>query len=218
MRNTHKFKILFISSFLTSILFQTGLQADTFIGSDIEIGMWMPSSTADGISQTVSDESSTLFASATIEHPLPILPNIKVGLSSVDNNIFEYTKIDATAYYEILDNDAVSIDVGLGASAYMDGKYLAQDFDGVLPHVYLDAEVMLPFTGTTAYTDIRYIDYDGNSITDAIVGLRYDVDLIATELAVKAGYRVQSINTIDLDDLSFDIESDGYFIGLHADF
>jgi len=207
-----------ISFLVTSILFQTGLQADTFIGSDIEIGMWAPSSTADGIPTTVSDESNTLFASATIEHPIPMLPNFKVGLSNIENNVFEYTKVDVTGFYEILDNDAISIDVGVGASAYIDGKYLAQDFDGVLPHVYLDAELILPFTGTTAYTDIRYMDYEGNSVTDAIVGLRYDVDLIATELAIKAGYRVQSIDTIDLGDLSFDIKSDGYFIGLHADF
>ena len=207
-----------VSSFVMSMALNTELQADTFIGSDVEIGMWAPTSTADGISQTVSDDSNTAFASATIEHPLSMVPNLKVGFSGVNNNTFEYTKFDVTGFYEILDNDAISIDVGLGASAYIDGKYLDQDFDGVLPHIYLDAEVMLPFTGATAYTDIRYLDYDGNSVTDAIVGLRYDVDLVAADFGLKAGYRVQSIDAEDLGDLSFDIKSDGLFIGLHADF
>jgi outer membrane protein len=159
-----------------------------------------------------------VFASATIEHPVPLIPNFKLSLSEVNSDAYEYTKIDYTAYYEILDNDAISIDVGLGISQFEGGKYLSQSFSGATPHAYFDAEVALPFLNTTLYTDIHYLNYDGNQITDAIAGLRYDFNLVAVDLGLKAGYRVQSFDAKDFDDLSFDLKTDGYFVGLHADF
>lgn len=201
---------------LASMLATNTLQADTFLGADIEVGMWMPDYEASNSS--VSGEDNVFFASATLEHAVPMIPNLKLSLSNVENTSYEYTKIDYTAFYEIFDNDVISIDIGMGASQYQDGKYLNQAFSGVLPHGYVDAEVSLPLTSTTLYTDIHYLNYDDNSVIDAIAGLRYDFNLVAVDLGLKAGYRMQSIDVEDLDTLSFDIKTDGYFVGLHADF
>ena len=203
---------------LSTLLATSTLQADTFLGTDIEAGMWLPSYETNTTSGAVSGEDSSFFASATIEHAIPILPNLKLSLSNVESTAYEYTKIDYTAFYEILDNDIISIDVGMGASQYQNGKYLNQAFSGVLPHSYMDAEVSLPLTSTTLYTDIHYLNYDDNSVIDAIAGLRYDFNLVAADIGLKAGYRVQSIDVESLDNLAFDIKTDGYFIGLHADF
>ena len=212
MKITQAYKTLFVGALLTV----GSLHADTIIGSDIEVGMWQPEYSSGN--STVKGDSKSVFASATLEHPVPMLPNLKGAYSTVKSDKYEYTKLDATAYYEVLDNDLVSIDLGLGASQYMDGKFNGVGFKGTLPHIYVDAELSLPMISSTLYTDIKYMDYDDNTVTDAIAGVRYDFNLVAADLGVKAGYRVQSINTQDLGGQKFDIKTDGYFIGLHADF
>ena len=207
-----------LTSTIASNLVLSTAQADTLIGADLEVGVWSPSYDAGNAVGSISGDSKSIFASATLEHPVPFLPNAKLSLSEVNNDSYEYTKIDYTAYYEILDNDAITIDVGLGISQFEDGIFLAQPFSGAVPHVYVDAELALPFLNTTAYTDIHFLNYDGNQIADAIAGFRYDFNLVAVDLGLKAGYRVQSFNTKDFDGLSFDVKTDGYFVGLHADF
>jgi len=203
---------------LSAMVVTSALHADTFLGSDIEVGVWSPNYDAGSLGSNISGDDKLKFASATLEHPLPVLPNLKVSLSNVKSDKYKYTKIDLTAFYEVLDNDAVSIDLGLGASKYKDGEYNGQAFTGTIPHVYVDAEVAIPLISTTAYTDIHYMNYDGSAVTDAIAGLRYDFNLVAADLGVKAGYRVQSVDTDNLGSLSFDVKTDGYFVGLHADF
>jgi len=203
---------------LFSIVLMSNLQADTLLGSDIEIGLWSPSYEAGDASHNVTGKRKSVFASATIEHPVPLLPNIKISLSEVDNSAYDYTKIDYTGYYEVLDNDLVSIDIGLGFSDFHNGHYLGQSFSEMLPHVYLDAEVSFPLSNITAYTDIHFLSVEGNGMTDAIVGLRYDFKLIAADIGVKAGYRSQRFDVEDFDQLSFDVETKGVFVGLQADF
>ncbi len=207
-----------LASFIASNLVLNTAQADTLLGADLEVGVWSPSYDAGSAVGSISGDDQSIFASATIEHPVPLIPNFKLSLSEVNNDSYEYTKIDYTAFYEILDNDAISIDVGLGISQFQGGKYLSQSFSGATPHAYVDAELALPFLNTTLYTDIHFLNYDGNQITDAIAGFRYDFNLVAVDLGLKAGYRVQSFDAKDFDDLSFDITTDGYFVGLHADF
>ncbi|GAA0406686.1 TIGR04219 family outer membrane beta-barrel protein [Cocleimonas flava] len=218
MKSTHINKVLLSGTVISAFLINGGLNADTLLGADLEVGVWSPSYDAGSFVGSVSGDDQSVFASATIEHPVPLIPNFKLSLSEVNSDAYEYTKIDYTAYYEILDNDAISIDVGLGISQFEGGKYLSQSFSGATPHAYFDAEVALPFLNTTLYTDIHYLNYDGNQITDAIAGLRYDFNLVAVDLGLKAGYRVQSFDAKDFDDLSFDLKTDGYFVGLHADF
>lgn len=210
-----------IASATNSLVLSTAY-ADLILGADAEIAVWAPEydagNTIDSLFGEASGEDISVFASATLEHPVPVLPNAKISLSRVDNDQYEYTKIDYTGYYEILDNDTITVDVGAGVTQFDSGEYLGQSFSAVTPHVYVDAEVSLPFTNTTFYTDIHYFDIDGNQITDAIAGVRYDFDLIAADLGVKAGYRVQRLDTDDLDDLDLNVKTDGLFLGVHADF
>ncbi len=207
-----------LSVFTMSSLALNTVKADTFLGADLEVGLWSPSYNTGSSAGEISGDSKSIFASATFEHPVPLIPNFKLSLSEVNNDSYEYTKLDYTAYYEILDNDMLSIDLGLGVSQFSGGKFLNQEFSGAIPHAYLDAELALPFLNTTLYTDIHHLNYDGSQVTDAIAGLRYDFNLIAVDLGLKAGYRVQSFDTKDFDDLSFDVKTDGYFVGVQADF
>lgn len=218
IRTVKMFKRIVFASVVASNFVLSAAQADVLLGADLELGVWSPSYDAGSIVGKASGDSQSIFASATLEHPVPLVPNLKLSLSQVDNDRYEYTKIDYTAFYEVLDNDVISIDAGLGVTQFADGKFLFQSFSGVTPHVYVDGELSLPFLNTTAYTDIHFLNYDGNQVTDAIVGLRYDFNLIAVDLGLKAGYRVQSFETKDFDNLSFKVKTDGFFLGLHADF
>lgn len=103
-----------------------------------------------------------------LEHPVPLLPNIKLQRNSLtsdgtttlnrtfefDNQVFavgtdvaqdlDLSNIDATFYYEILDNDLVSLDLGVTAK-YIDGditvasqgQSATQDLSAVIPMGYL---------------------------------------------------------------------------------
>jgi outer membrane protein len=203
---------------LFGVMIMPNLQADTLLGADVEIGLWSPSYDAGDASKNIIGKSKSVFVSATLEHPVPLFPNLKISASQVDSSAYDYTKIDYTGYYEILDNDMVSIDVGLGISDFQDGHYLGLPFSEMLPHVYFDAELSFPLTNLTAYTDIHFLSVEDNSMTDAIVGLRYDFELIAVDLGVKAGYRIQRFDVEDFAQLSFDVETKGAFLGFQADF
>ena len=92
------------------------------------------------------DEAKTNFYVA-LEHPLPLLPNVKVQKTEMDTNgdvtlgttfIFGgATSLDATAnvqltatdiilYYELFDNDLISFDFGINAK-YIEGEFLVTD-------------------------------------------------------------------------------------------
>lgn len=195
-------------------------QADVFLGADAEIGVWFPSYSyqSNGTTHDLIGKEQSLFGSLTFEHPIPLIPNLKASFSTVDNDTYKYTKLDYTAYYEILDNNALSIDVGLGATQYESGEYLNQSFSGMLPHLYTNVEIGLPLKGTTLYGDLHYLNILEDEVIDAIAGLRYDINLGLADLGIKAGYRIQKVNLDDFDGLSFKLKTDGYFVGLHLDF
>ncbi|MCK5813042.1 MAG: TIGR04219 family outer membrane beta-barrel protein [Cocleimonas sp.] len=206
---------------LTSLcLTMNTVNADTFLGGDAEVGVWFPDYNEKkiGISSDLKGKEQSLFGSVTVEHPIPLLPNLKAAFSTVDNEKYKYTKLDYSVYYEIFDNDAFSIDLGLGISDYENGEYHHQSFSGLLPHFYNQIEVRLPFTGMSLYTDIHYLDISDNQSIDAIAGLHYDINLGVADLGIKAGYRLQKMNLGDFDDLSFNLKTEGYFTALHLDF
>ena len=137
---------------LISILTTFGM-SDTIVGGEINIGGYSHTPTGtisfegndiDVVDTLKWENKADVFASFYFEHPIPLLPNIKVaysalsheGAGGVDKN-FEFAgknfrsgftvntgidvkMLDATLYYELLDN-WVSIDVGLTAK-FMDGS------------------------------------------------------------------------------------------------
>lgn len=253
-----KFTRLLQASVLAGAMTTGAAQADMIYGIYLGAQGWQTETSGyfgnDGedinsVQFNYEDETQTSFYVA-IEHPVPLLPNIKVrqndiqvegdtvgqiefggevfvGTADTDGDI---TNTDFILYYEILDNDLVSFDIGINGKS-IDGEFTMTDttdgfsgtstetFSGVVPMAYAAAEIGLPFTGLSIFGDISYIGFDGHSLQDAQVGIQYAfIDNIAVDVSIQAGFRTFAFELDDLDDISSDITIDGAFAGLQVHF
>ncbi len=189
------------------------------------------------------DDGGFLEIAATFEHPVPVLPNIRLKHISLDesaNGTFtgtfdgenyggdiatdlDLTHSDLILYYEILDN-YVSVVVGLDVKKF-DGKMEIRDssdatqvsvstIDDVLPMIYVAAEVELPLTGLSVGAEVSAIKYSGDSLQDAKVKLRQGFGLAFVEL----GYRQISIDIEDVSDVDVDVDLSGAYLSTGIDF
>ncbi|WP_372782472.1 TIGR04219 family outer membrane beta-barrel protein [Litorivivens sp.] len=190
------------------------------------------------------DDSANVFFVA-LEHPIPVLPNIRIGSTGIEvketgtvSRTFNYegqtynqgqqvtsdidlSHVDATLYYEILDN-FVSLDVGLtarkfdGEATISDGqKSASSEIEGTLPLLYANARVSLPFL-------------PGLYASGELHGIGYSGNsLIDTKIGL--GYEIMGIVGLELgmrsfvldlegdDDEEFNMTVDGAFIGVVVD-
>ncbi|OHY82130.1 TIGR04219 family outer membrane beta-barrel protein [Marinobacter sp. AC-23] len=175
-------------------------------------------------------------ASIYLEHPVPILPNVRLaytliqesGRGTLTNSYIDIDEgasvqsdldleqLDLTLYYEILDN-WVNLDLGVTVRDFS-GELLVQNVanasqvsrteaDGVLPMGYLAARFDLPLTGVAVGAEGNYIAFDGDSMRDFNVYGQYSISL----LQVRAGYRQLAIDYEDGSD-AFDVKIDGPFV------
>jgi len=192
-----------------------------------------------------SDETQGYFY-ATLEHPVPIIPNVKIMATNIDQsgsgnttfvfdgqaysgnvtNDFAIKTVDLIAYYEILDN-VVSLDIGLNV------RSLKVDYT---------------ITGTEPITNTSVTKADSISQTIpmlyALVGASPIPDLIISgELSyvsyagstisdftakiayttsffvgVEAGYRKQQYTFSDVSSTDADLSFDGVFAGAYVKF
>lgn len=231
-------------------------QADTILGVYAGAGTWR----ADYSGQAgEADDNITLkelgmkeqdnnFYYIALEHPIPVLPNIRLQKtnisskqtatisrsftiddttfsgSSVVSSDFDLSHIDATLYYEILDN-WVNLDIGLTARKF-DGHVYASsstpvrservNVDETLPMLYLKAQFDLPFSGFSAGIEGNYVSYQDSKLTDYTAKISYMFDS-AFDIGVEAGYRSMSL-TIDEDDITADVDLKGPYAALIVHF
>jgi outer membrane protein len=144
-----------LAAALGCALFSVTTQADTIAGVYAGAQAWQTDTTggfADSSSTAnfnFDDETNTSLYIA-FEHPVPLVPNVKVVHTTLDNNgtttldssfsfdgelytansevntITELEATDLILYYELFDNDLVSFDVGLNAK-YIDGAFYVED-------------------------------------------------------------------------------------------
>ncbi|MDH5601954.1 MAG: TIGR04219 family outer membrane beta-barrel protein, partial [Gammaproteobacteria bacterium] len=113
-------------------------------------------------------EESEGYTYIAIEHPIPLIPNFKyvntkltstgtngtasftfdgTSYAGTVNSTLDLTQSDFIFYYEILDNDAISLDLGLTAKQ-IDGKVVVNSdtttFSGTIPMLYGAIEIGLP--------------------------------------------------------------------------
>ena len=186
------------------------------------------------------DGDSTANASLYLEHPVPVLPNIRinytrvkqsgrgqvglVGFDGVTGDVqsdFDLEQLDLTLYYEVLDN-WVNLDLGLTARD-LAGDLTVQEVNGlatsetsvdaVIPMGYLAARFDLPFTGVSVGTEGNFISYGGDSLLDFNVYGQYEIAL----LRFRAGYRQMSIDYEDGND-RLDVEIGGPFVSAGVSF
>jgi len=186
------------------------------------------------------DSSSNTNATIYFEHPVPVLPNVRINYTKVDQsgrgrvgvtgfdgvtgNVrsdLEIEQLDLTLYYEILDN-WVNLDLGLTARDLSSELTVSQvggaltsktKVDGVLPMAYVAARFDLPFTGVSVGGSGNIISFDGDSLHDFNVFGQYEFALIQ----LRAGYRQMSLDYED-DDNTLDVDIDGPFISAGISF
>ena len=187
----------------------------------------------DGLLLSDNSEGYMFFA---LEHPVPLLPNLKYvntklshsGSGNVVTTFGTYTtgtavttsfkldQTDAILYYEILDNDLVSFDIGVNIKM-LDGKAVVNadvaPFSATIPMLYAAAEIGLP-ADLSLVGEISTIGASGNSISDITAKVTYTTDF---GLGVEAGHRTQSVK-VEADSVVADITFSGVFAGVYFKF
>ncbi len=241
-----------IAASLATIL-STSVQADTLLGLYIGGHMWANEAEGtfgEGKeTQAVfdfNDESQGSYFVA-FEHPIPLIPNIKIASTTLDTHgsaeldaLFEFggevydvntaldtvldlSYVDYTLYYELFDNDLLTVDFGLTARD-IDTQISATDTEtsttsdrggsGIVPMLYVSTIVGLPFTGFNVFAEANFISYDDQTLYDYQAGISYEVlDNLAVDLNITLGYREMKLELNDLDDLYSDLTFKGVFAG-----
>lgn len=187
-------------------------------------------------------DKNTNFIWASFEHPVPIIPNIKIQHTSFDdsqskntnvnfdgklyagnvNSSLKLNQTDFILYYELLDN-WINLDFGinakyLNASVSMDSatqSSYTKDLNYVIPMLYAKAKFDLPFSGLSVESDISYISYDSSAFYDVKGGLSYETTF---GLGATAGYRAEKLKIDDISDFNSDIDIKGIYAGLFYHF
>jgi outer membrane protein len=240
-------------------LLSASVQADTLLGLYIGGHMW--ANQADGsfgqgnnnqATFDFDDENQGSFFVA-LEHPIPLIPNIKIasttldtvggatiagsftfegetyGASSVLDTTFDASYVDYTFYYELFDNDLLTFDFGLTARD-LDSQINVVDtsntslnsdlsVSGIIPLLYVNTIIGLPFTGFNVFAEANFLSYDDNSVYDYQIGVSYElVDNLAVDLDLTVGYRAVKLELDDIDDLYSDLTFEGVFVGATVHF
>lgn len=188
------------------------------------------------------DEENGASLYVALEHPLPIIPNVRIQRTNLEvsesatiDRTFTYdgktynaqddidsttdlTHTDFTLYYELLDN-WVNLDLGLSVRLF-DGEASIKsssqagsiDLDVPVPMLYANARFDLPFTGMYAQAVGNMLSVGDNSISDISVGIGYEIAIVSLE----AGYRTFDVKLEDDEDEA-DITVDGFYVGFNVD-
>ncbi len=236
-------------------------QADTLLGLYLGVDGWQSDNSGsfaqDGNLQSFKfdDETFTSYYAA-LEHPVPLVPNLKLKYTELELNgdttldetfsfggsdyvvgtqvgtVSDLSHVDYILYYEIFDNDLVSIDLGVNAKQF-DGEITVTgtsqeggpsttervDFSGFVPLVYGRAEVGLPLTGLSVFFEGSLLAIDDSKIQDYQAGVAYALlDNLAIDMDIKAGYRSMTLELDDIDDIYTDLDASGPFAGIQIHF
>ena len=218
-----------------------------FVGLKIGANYWEPEISGtiigDGAGDTLIDISGDLGLDdptpsnlvLTIEHPIPILPNIRYQSLELDstgssnssiifngvsytgniNSTFDLSHDDIVLYYEVLDN-WMSLDLGLDIKVFNGEVALADGtnsdmvpIDETIPLLYLSARFDLPFSGFYIGADINGASTSDNSIEDTSLMLGYES---GSGLGFEGGIKKFSLELNDVTDINTNLEYDGIFL------
>ena len=186
------------------------------------------------------DEESQGYLYATLEHPVPLLPNVRLMHTSLDHagsgttsftfegttysgnvaNEFTIDQTDLLLYYEVLDN-VVSLDLGLNVRL-LDISFKINDgtsstnnsVSAPVPMIY-GLVGGSPWPGLILSAEGNYMTLSGSTISDFNVKIAYTTDFF---VGFEAGYRTQTIELDDVDDTNANLDFKGPFIGAYLKF
>ncbi|WP_404342420.1 TIGR04219 family outer membrane beta-barrel protein [Pseudoalteromonas mariniglutinosa] len=235
--------------------------ADTILGLYVGVDGWQSDNSgsfadSSNLQNFNFDDETFISYYAALEHPVPLIPNLKLKYTELElngsttlNDTFEFgdadyvvgtdvmtmsdlSHIDYILYYEIFDNDLVSIDLGINAKQF-DGEIMVTgtdqtsgantieqiDFSGFVPLVYGRADVGLPFTGLSVFFEGSLLAIDDSKVQDYQLGIAYALlDNLAIDVDIKAGYREMTLELDDVDNIYTDLDASGPFAGIQIHF
>ena len=239
---------------LALTLFCATVSMADFIGGEVNLGYYTHTPSGDisykgNIIDTQDDmkwkQEGDIFFKAYFEHPVPLIPNLKLGYtnfthkgdgrvdssftfgdvsfnSSVDiKSNFEMKMYDVALYYEILDN-WLNADVGVNIKL-LDGtidvdntvKSESADFLLPIPMAYAKFRFDVPTTGISFQAEGNYISFDEHTLYDIEAGVRYTYMF---GLGIEAGYKSLKLKINDIDNLTMDTNFSGFYGKLIWDF
>ncbi len=187
-----------------------------------------------------SESQGYLFA--TLEHPVPIIPNVKIMATKIDqsgngnasftfdgvnytgnvNNDFSIQTVDLIGYYEILDN-VVSLDIGLNIrslkvdytiNSTTTNTTTSDSMSQTIPMLYALVGGS-PIPDLLISGELSYIAYSGSTISDFTAKVAYTTDFF---VGFEAGYRKQQYTFDDVSSTDADLSFDGVFAGAYLKF
>lgn len=185
-------------------------------------------------------EESQGYLFATLEHPVPILPNVRLTYTSLDHagsgstsfdfdgvtysgnvaNDFTIEQTDLLLYYEVLDN-VVSLDLGLNVRlldisfTINDGtNNTSESVSAPVPMIYGMVGAS-PWPGVLLSAEANYMTLSGSTVSDFNAKISYMTDFF---VGFEAGYRTETIELEDVDNTDANLDFKGPFIGAYVKF
>lgn len=180
--------------------------ADTLIGLDGGVDQWW----YDAEQTLHSNPSPPILASASttsyflaLEHPLPILPNIRLqgirlqavggaqvplltsdGQTTTSSDVHylasDFRSTSYILYYDILDNGVIALDLGILANHLQSTHFLSttnrnssRHTDTWLPAAYLDTRIHFPGSDISMFSTVSVANYQDDRWFDAQLGVVY---------------------------------------------
>ena len=247
-------KPLTIAALSCCLLATPQVKADTILGIFVGTSQWQANFSGEVSSsgpdidlkdQLDQDGESTRSLFAALEHPIPLLPNIKVRQVDLDatssvvitspilfdgvtynpgDNVtsnFDLSHNNYILYYELLDN-WINLDLGLNLVAFdgeialeSPGKVSQAKIDETIPTLYAKARFDFPTTNFYAGAEVSIISDGDNSLDERRLNLGYENDF---GFGVEAGYRSFTLNWDDIDNSDGDLNFDGYYAQVYYHF
>lgn len=189
------------------------------------------------------DKSDQSVIYLGVEHPIPLLPNVRVSYSDLSDDgshtvvspikfdgktftgdtrsSYDIKMLDGTFYWSPL-NNWIQLDLGVTVRQ-LDadfkirgaGQEARESVNKTFPLGHVAAEVDLPFTGTYVGGEVNAIGYDGSNLTDYDAHLGWRSDFL---LGVELGYRRMKIKLDDVGGVDSNLKIGGPYLAATLNF
>jgi len=141
-----------------------------------------------------TDREDNLSGYVAFEHFIPLIPNVKIQYTDLDNHAFvngESSVMNGILYYEILDNGLVEVDLGL---AYTDAEGYRDDAS--FGQAYAAGKLHIPGVSMHAFADVTAGSLTSDDAINTEIGLAYtfNPDSLLLNVSVRGGYRYHQID------------------------
>ncbi|PCS22699.1 TIGR04219 family outer membrane beta-barrel protein [Candidatus Enterovibrio escicola] len=208
---------LYIVAIAVVGIFSMRAHSAMLLGAKVGVDTWYSDSTINDI--RTNDANNQFSYYVALEHFIPLIPNVKVRHSSMQSMKFntDFNQMDFIAYYEILDNNLISFDVGLNLQSF-NGRFNGQKFNEWQPNIYSEVRLGIPATSISLFGSLSFGSYDKTTTVDGEVGTMFTLGVAAADLNFKTGYRIQDYDFNYFGTNKGKFMNDGFFCGIEFNF